>query len=576
VSNWRKALWLWPWLAAVTSGLLCVACFPPFDQSWLCWFALTPLIAAVWFSGQDSRKRWLRNLLLGYVAGVVFFTGAFSWLSSLGTLFENFLLHGLPFLLSLYMAIYFAFWSWFVGLIKPVEAAVSAANEPEPPNKWDEMLAQAGKPPKAVTPRSPWLRSTSNLLLAFCAASAWVTHEWIRGWLFTGFSWNNLGVALHANWPIIQIAEFTGVAGLSFAVAFANVIAVTTSRRLIIEARTHKMRPHYDLTLTMSAVVGLIVYGWHASQTTQPSAPVRIAAVQANVPQPEKFDPQFMAKTFERFSRLSEIATKTSPPPDLIIWPESSMPGPVLEDDATNRFVMDLVRSTKTDLLLGSVDVQEPEAYNAALLISPGAPDVQIYRKIHLVPFGEYIPLRQAFPLFAAAAGRWVPGDFTRGREFTVFKIKNDAVRIAPLICFEDTDGELTRKFVLNGANLLVNVTNDGWFLRSAESKIHVANAIFRCVETRRPMARAANTGVTCFVNEFGRITQRLQDETGSTFTEGVLTGTVDVPTERSLTFYVRHGEFFSKLCACAMLLAIAFRTLQFLRQKKASGIVEE
>jgi apolipoprotein N-acyltransferase len=100
------------------------------------------------------------------------------------------------------------------------------------------------------------------------------------------------------------------------------------------------------------------------------------------------------------------------------------------------------------------------------------------------------------------------------------------------------------------GANLLVDITNDGWFLRSAGSHQHLANAVFRCVETRRPMVRAANTGVTCFVNEFGRVTQKLQDENGSTFTEGVLTGEVKVPTEHELTFYTRHGELFAKLCA--------------------------
>jgi apolipoprotein N-acyltransferase len=135
-------------------------------------------------------------------------------------------------------------------------------------------------------------------------------------------------------------------------------------------------------------------------------------------------------------------------------------------------------------------------------------------------------------------------------------------VQVAPLICFEDTIGELTRRFVLPtetnpGANLLVDITNDGWFLHSAGSHQHLANAIFRCVETRRPMVRAANTGVTCFVSEFGRVTQVLQDDTGSTFTEGVLTGEVNVPTEHELTFYTQHGELFAKVCAALTLVAI-------------------
>jgi apolipoprotein N-acyltransferase len=568
VNDWRRALRFWPWLAAVASGLLGAACFAPFNQAWLCWIALTPLLAAVWFSGNNSRRRWLRNLLLGYVAGIVFFTAAFYWLGALGTLFENFSLHGLPLLLSLYLGMHFAFWSWFVGLIRPRETVAQPVA-----TKWSEMLARAGKP-MADVPRSPWLRSTTNLWLAFCLASAWAALEWIRGWLFGGFGWNGLGVALHANWPLIQIVEFTGVTGLSFAIAFANVIAVTTSRRLIVETRTHRMRPHYDLTLTMAAIVGLLAFGMHVSQIKSPTKPVRIAAVQANVPQREKFDPQFTANIFGKFARLSEIALHTNPPPDLLIWPESSMPDPVRNEQSESyRFVMDFSARTKTDLLLGTIDVEDRQAYNAALLISGADQPIQIYRKLHLVPFGEYIPLRHSFPLFAAIASKWVPGDFDFGKDYTVFRLTNGDAQAAPLICFEDTIGELTRQFVLKGANLLVNVTNDGWFLHSAGSEQHLANAVFRCVETRRPMVRAANTGVTCFINEFGRVTQVLQDETGSTFTEGVLTGDVDLPTENTLTFYVRHGEIFAKLCACVTVIVIIGSGAQFVRRKRVDEI---
>ena len=249
------------------------------------------------------------------------------------------------------------------------------------------------------------------------------------------------------------------------------------------------------------------------------------------------------------------------------------MPDPVLaENEQSYRFVMDFSASTKTDLLLGTIDLEDEHEYNAAALISNSGQRVQIYRKIHLVPFGEYIPLRHSFPLFAAVANRWVPGDFGMGNDYTVFHLTNDEVRVAPLICFEDTIGELTRRFVLHGANLLVNVTNDGWFLHSAGSRQHLANAIFRCVETRCPMVRAANTGVTCFVNEFGRVTQVLQDDTGNTFTEGVLSGEVNVPQDRQLTFYARHGELFAKLCACVTLIAIVVGVVRIVLLKRTGN----
>lgn len=244
------------------------------------------------------------------------------------------------------------------------------------------------------------------------------------------------------------------------------------------------------------------------------------------------------------------------------------MPDVVLGDNASNRFVMEFSATAKTDLLLGTLHFEPPDAYNAALLISDGGARTQLYRKVHLVPFGEYVPGRRTIPLLARIVGDQVPDDFAFGKEYTVFQLSNDKARVAPLICFEDTIGELTREFVREGANLLVNVTNDGWFKRSAGSRQHLANAVFRCVETRLSMVRAANTGVTCFINEFGKITQTLVDETGSQFTEGVLTGQVSVPTQQVPTFYVRHGEVFAQACVVISALVLLFFGIRFIRRR--------
>jgi apolipoprotein N-acyltransferase len=544
----KRLVTAWPWLAAICSGLLYAACFAPFNLTWFCWIALTPLIAAIWFSGTESRDAWLRNLLLGYVSGLTFFWVVFSWLTTVTVLGW--------FVLQFYMAIYFAVWAWFCGLLRPRPGKRQSAG----PRKWDQMLAQARSTTTAAT--SPWVKSTNNLRLAFILAAAWTTVEWLRGCVFSGFGWNGLGVALHDYWPLIQIAELTGVGGLSFVVAFANVIVLTTAYRLIVEARTRVMRPHFDFTVTMAAIVGVLIFGLRATQISPPTKPLRVAAVQSNVPQTQKFDPQFTRRIFDQFGRLSEIALRSNPPPDLLVWPESSMPGPVLTDQESYKFVMDLAASADTDLLLGTIDVDQRAVYNAALLVSDGGEHVQVYRKIHLVPFGEYVPGRHTVPLLAQIVGDQVPGDFNEGKEYTVFTLTNSEVHVAPLICFEDTIGELTRQFVLPndtspGANLLVDVTNDGWFKSSAGSHQHLANAIFRCVETRRSMIRAANTGVTCFINQFGRVTQMLRDETGSTFTEGVLTGEIKVPTEQELTFYARYGELFAKACAAISVVSI-------------------
>ena len=542
----------WPWLAAICSGFLYAACFPPFNLTWFCWIALTPLIAAIWFSGAESRHPWLRNLLLGYVAGLTFFWIVFSWLTTVTILGW--------FVLEFYMAIYVAIWALFCGLVRPRPKINRAGS-----SKWEQMLSQART--SVTPPPSPWIRSTNNLRLALLLAAAWTTLEWLRGWVFSGFGWNGLGVALHDNWPLIQIAELTGVAGLSFLIAFVNVIILTTAYRLVVEARTRVMRPHFDFTFTMAAIVGVLVFGFRATQVPSAAKPLRVTAVQSNVPQNQKFDPQFTRRIFDQFRRLSEIALRSNPPPELLVWPESSMPGPVLVDQESYKFVMDLAADADADFLLGTIDEDGGDVYNAAILLSEGGERVQTYRKVHLVPFGEFVPGRHTVPLLARIVGDQVPGDFKPGKEHTVFTLTNGDVQVAPLICFEDTIGELARQFVVPtetspGANLLVDVTNDGWFQHSAGSPQHLANAIFRCIETRRPMLRAANTGVTCFINQFGRVTQELRDETGSTFTEGVLSGDIKVPSEHELTFYARHGELFAKVCGVITLIAIVLTSL--------------
>ncbi len=162
----------------------------PINQAWLCWIALTPLLAAIWFSGADSKRRWLRDLALGYIAGIAFFWTVFSWLRTVTV-------PGLV-LVGLYMAIYFALWSWICGLLRPslrAPAVVSRWMRPPP----DSPLFQADSAVASDSPqsRSPWLRSTNNLRLAFLLAAVWVAQEWLRSLVLTGWGWNTLGTALH-------------------------------------------------------------------------------------------------------------------------------------------------------------------------------------------------------------------------------------------------------------------------------------------------------------------------------------------------------------------------------------------
>jgi apolipoprotein N-acyltransferase len=388
-----------------------------------------------------------------------------------------------------------------------------------------------------------------------------VGQEWLRGTVFSGFGWNNIGVALHANILLIQIADITGVAGMSFMVAMCNVIAVVTVRRFVQEVRSGKVRPHYDFTLTV-AMVGLIfAYGVHAVMQHEETIPLRVAAVQANVPETEKFDYVYEDKILHLYQGLTDTAIAMKP--QLLLWPEAATPSGMFADQENYDFVENLAAKGDFGFLLGTLDSDKDGDYNVAVLLTGHGKDAQTHRKMHLVPFGEYIPARHEFPLFAKLAGDLVPGDFRPGTEYNVLQMQNPPVKLGVLICFEDTLGDLTRHFVLNGAQALVNITNDGWFLKSAAAEQQLAHAVFRTVETRRPLIRCTNTGVTCFIDTAGRVGQTLRSEKGDSFVEGILFGSVNVPLNGPLTFYVRHGEWLAYVSLAMSTLLIVMHFLK-------------
>ncbi len=607
---------LWAWLAALASGVLLVLCFAPWNQQWLCWLALTPLLAAVWFGGDDSSpnspvlplpgipyptwRGWSkqatqfpraflrtpagRGFGLGYVAGLVFFWGAFYWLWEVTP----------PgwFILAFYMALYFAIWGAFMSTAgRPGTLAAFApappANSPSSPTSSADAPLNLRRPSSFVirhssfsVPHSAFLHSRHNLYHAFLAAACWVALEWVRGWMFSGFGWNDLGVGLHAVLPLIQIAEYTGVGGVSFLAVFANVIAVATVYRFYLEVRSHRVRPHFDFTLTIAGILAVFAYGVHRIQTidrqsAQPgvSIPLRVAAVQADIPLIMRLDQETANRIFDAYQRLTGTALANRP--QLLLWPESAMETSMFTDRATFDFVnAAAAQSPETNLLLGTRDLDFGEEgtaqadYNAAVIMPANGGETQIYRKIHLVPFGEYIPFRKSFPVFAWIVGDQVPGDFAAGTKPVVFRLRGPDLGAAPLICFEDTLGRLVRQPVLLGAQLLVNITNDVWFGRTAAPEQHLNESVFRAVENRRPLVRCANTGATAFIDTTGRVTNILRSpENGTIFTTGVLWGEVKVPARPGLTFYTRNGENFSIACGVAAGMAAWLRAR---RRRKA------
>jgi apolipoprotein N-acyltransferase len=503
---------VWPWFGAVLSGLLLTLCFPGWNQGWLCWIALTPLAAGVF-----STDRPWRRAALGYVAGYVFFAGTFWWLSSLAALYRNPFLLTIPLLLALYLGLFLAFWAWFIGAVF-----------------------------SSLDPAGRFGNSLRNLALGAAGASAWVAHEWVRERLFGGFGWNQLGVALHADLPMIQIAEFTGTPGLSWLVAFTNLMAVIIVRRIAAElGPSFSKRIRWEFSATMAIIA--LVFAFGIRRLLHPEAvetvPLRVVPVQANIPQSDKFDPEAADRVMDDIVKYTKLAADGQPGAQLIVLPESAIPdGGLFADERTYLRMMDVMQRGDFSLLLGTIDFDPAarEDYNTALLLSGRGSVRQSYRKMHLVPFGEYLPLR---PVFGPFLGQLVPGDFTPGREFTVLHMADPAVNLAALVCFEDTLGDLTRHFVQRGAQVLVNITNDGWFGRTPAAEQQLANSTLRAVENRRPLVRCGNTGITCTVLPTGKIDRRLPP-----FEQRIELPpwVVPVPMHAALTFYTQHGDWLS------------------------------
>jgi apolipoprotein N-acyltransferase len=513
---------LWPWLAAVVSGVALAMCYAPWNQGGFVWLALMPLVAAVWFGESE------RPFALGYLAGVVFFALTFQWLRALGELFKTPALYGLPILLALYLALYPATWCWFLARIFAPDQSSRIF-----PNSW------------------------RNLGIGALAACAWTALEWIRGWLLGGFGWNGLGVALHRDLPMIQIVEYTGVFGLTWLVTFTNVMGVIIVRRILGELGPMFLkRIRWEFSLSISLIVVVFSYGIRALWTKPAGAAktVHVAAIQPNIPQEDKFDPDSEEAVLQHLERMTQLAAATKP--DLLIWPEAAVPRGVYADEFNFEFIQKIVADLPCPLLVGTLIDSDTKTYNGAVLFPPGPINEQPpdYRKMHLVPFGEYLPLR---PVLGWIAGNLVPGDIDAGTDYTLLT-HSKIGDFATLICFEDTDGNLTRRFgdLPDGRmpNLLVNVTNDGWFLKTCAVEQHLANAIFRAVENRRPLLRCANTGVTCLVEPTGKVDRWVEP-----FQEGFAFRAIEIR-DWPRTFYMRWGDWIAWVSLMAMVAAVVWR----------------
>ena len=599
-----KAWWqsAWPWLAAALSGVLLGLCYPRWDVSELIWMWQIPLFLALWFSEPrkgGKAKRWKHGLALGYVAGLTFFLMDLAWLLELRKVVGS-VWAGIGAWLALpgYLAIYFGIWGAFVASIgrwNP-ESDDSKAKAAEARHLREEKAAKKRGIPSnsgaGFSGSDIFGPSLQVLKAAFLAGAAWCGLEWLRGVMLTGFGWNGLGVALHESLYLIQIADLVGVTGLGFLIVFSNAVWTATLVRIGREmVKRHRIRPHLDFAVAMALIIAVFLYGLtcfagRPEPTEENSVSLRALVVQLNTPIDQKWDQAFAEKIIVDYRELTRGYVESSDF-DLVIWPETALPGR-WTDPWVQEYLNDhLLSAADFSLILGIeddfFDEKSREIYNCLALVRGSTRNGQLHRKVHRVPFGEYLPLRDSFPPLRWIAGGMIPMDFTAGTSLEPLKLTKPEIGIIPLICFEDTLGSLARKFVRPGPQMMVNVTNDGWFSESPAALQHIANAKFRCIEIRRPMARAANTGVSGFIDEYGSLEfpdagpgttghERLrvvQDPlTGNTFTMGTLPATVTVSKEPAITFFARVGDAFSITLG---LIAAAFAGVRFVsaRRKK-------
>ena len=495
---------------ACLSGLLLTASFPMIGNGVVAWFALVPLLAA------------LRNLSafhgfrLGLLTGIVHYLTLLYWfvpfLNTYGP-FPMVISMGILLLLSSYLAIY-------VGLFSMALTCIGM----------------------------------SITTLLFSVPTLWVSLEFIRSLLFGGFPWELLGHTQHNALHIIQISDIVGVYGISFLILLSNGLLFLLYQHVTRQDwQGQKTGPKqlFVFALMVGGMLGAVwCYGAWRIPTMEDRisrAPhKRITIVQGNIDQTKKWDPAYQISTIEKYLELSK--TEPANRPDLIVWPETAMPFYFVNHIPLTKMVMQGIQSGATDTLLGSPaytrETQQVQYYNRAFLVRSDGIIADIYDKAHLVPFGEYVPLKRWLPFL----GKMVEhvGDFSAGTFGDTLDWGEH--KIGALICYELIFPFLSRIAVQNGAELLINITNDAWYGKTSAPYQHFSMAVFRAVETRRALVRSANTGISAFIDPIGRVVSE------TPLFEDAIIGE-NIPLMSGQTPYVRFGDVFAISCVIAAMV---------------------
>ncbi|MFN0069440.1 MAG: apolipoprotein N-acyltransferase [Limisphaerales bacterium] len=522
---------------AGAAGLLWALAFPTPGIAGLAWAAPGLLVLAGWGLPRGAAFR------CGYIAGLVHFVVSLSWLRFIP--FPAGAYAGW-FALAAFLALFPAAW------LVLVTAGSGRDGEIPPLRRLGADIA--GWPRRMVT------------LWPLFSASAWVALDMLRARIFGGFPWNLLGASQQGQLPLIQVASVTGVHGVTFLVAWVSLALLAAFFLLlrVPEQPSRWRRPVFGPLLVV-----VMVYAWGFLETwTDRPAPrsLRVALVQPSIPQTLIWDPTADDERFGRLLELTRGALATRP--DLVIWPEASLPGGITA--AQFGELREAVRGAGAWFVFGADDAEpgdDPDrpVYNAAFLMNPAGEVVARYHKRKLVIFGEYIPFERWLPWL----GRLIPaGGFTAGRERVAFDFPELGARAAVLICFEDCFPHEARRHATPDVDFLLNLTNNGWFGEAAAQWQHAQGAVFRAVENGRPLVRAANNGLTCWVDARGRVFETQMAGRDDIYGPGFKVVRVPLADAPRATFYNRFGDVFGWGCVAAVALVQARRW----RERRAGG----
>lgn len=479
---------------------------------------------------------------VGYLAGFTHYLISLSWLLHIPVKFY-------PILgwiaLCAYLALFTAAWAWVcVGPVSGFGLRVSS---------W----------------------SARTVFALFCAA-AWVAMEMAISRMFTGFPWNLLGTSQQSLLPLIQIASWAGVYGVSFLVVWFAA-SMLNALNALIERPAVRGIWLKELALPILAVA--VVYAFGIRQIKSEPAParhLRIALVQPSIPQTMIWNPADADTRFAELLKLTEAALTNKP--DLLIWPEAALPKMLRDDLQTQRLLASLATNNHVWFIIGSDDQDMRGTnkiyFNSSFLISPRGELVSTYRKRRLVIFGEYVPLADWLPFVKYLTP--ISGGFTAGERPVIFDFGELGAKTSVLICFEDVFPHYAREHASEDVDFLVNITNDGWFGESAAHWQQAASAAFRSVENGMPLVRCANNGVSCWVDRFGVMHNVFFDGSSDVYAAGfkIISLPLPAPNEKPLrTFYNQHGDWFGWCCVAVTLTVLAVR-LPIRRRK--SGINRE